>query len=107
MRIIYWSSGVCSSDLGSFFLNVGGTSCDPWIAMDVASAFRDIFVLQNHIAWVKSVSIGEDTVGHFKPITSRRYLNNNHEAVFHFTRTGDVEVDRLADRKSTRLNSSH
>ncbi|WP_431868924.1 DNA-methyltransferase [Allosphingosinicella sp.] len=81
---------------GSFFLNVGGTSCDPWIAMDVASAFRDIFVLQNHIAWVKSVSIGEDTVGHFKPITSRRYLNNNHEAVFHFTRTGDVEVDRLA-----------
>src|SRR3546814_12104441 len=64
--------------------------------MDVASAFRDSFVLQNHIAWVKSVSIGEDTVGHFKPITSRRYLNNNHEAVFHFTRTGDVEVDRLA-----------
>ena len=81
---------------GSFFLNVGGTNADPWIAMDVAKAFRDSFVLQNHIAWVKSVSIGEDTVGHFKPITSRRYLNNNHEAVFHFTKTGAVEIDRLA-----------
>lgn len=81
---------------GSFFLNVGGTGSDPWITMDVAGAFRDTFVLQNHIAWVKSVSVGEDTVGHFKPISSKRFLNNNHEAVFHFTKTGKVEVDRLA-----------
>jgi site-specific DNA-methyltransferase (adenine-specific) len=81
---------------GSFFLNVGGTNSDPWIAFDVAGAFRESFVLQNHIAWVKSVSIADDTVGHFKPITSRRYLNNNHEAIFHFTKTGAVEIDRLA-----------
>lgn len=81
---------------GSFFLNVGGTGSDPWIVMDVANAFRDIFVLQNHIVWVKSVSVGDDTVGHFKPISSRRFLNNNHEAIFHFTKTGSVEVDRLA-----------
>lgn len=80
----------------SFFLNVGGTGSDPWVVMDVANAFRDIFVLQNHIVWVKSVSIGEDTVGHFKPISSKRYLNNNHEAVFHFTKCGAVEIDRLA-----------
>lgn len=81
---------------GSFFLNVGGTGSDPWITMDVAGAFRDLFVLQNHIVWVKSVSLGDDTAGHFKPITSKRFLNNNHEAVFHFTKTGKVEVDRLA-----------
>jgi site-specific DNA-methyltransferase (adenine-specific) len=80
----------------SFFLNVGGTGSDPWIVMDVANAFRDTFVLQNHIVWVKSVSIGEDTVGHFKPISSKRYLNNNHEAVFHFTKSGAVGIDRLA-----------
>lgn len=80
----------------SFFLNVGGTGSDPWVTMDVANAFRQTFVLQNHIVWVKSVSIGDDTVGHFKPISSRRYLNNNHEAVFHFTKAGDVAVDRLA-----------
>ncbi len=81
---------------GSFFLNVGGTGADPWIVMDVANAFRDTFVLQNHITWVKSVSIGDDTVGHFKPINSRRFLNNNHEAIFHFTKSGVVGVDRLA-----------
>lgn len=80
----------------SFFLNVGGTGSDPWITMDVANAFRDTFILQNHFTWIKSVSIGDDTVGHFKPIASKRFLNNNHEAVFHFTKTGRVEVDRLA-----------
>lgn len=84
------------TDGGSFFLNVGSTNADPWVALDVANAFRDKFVLQNTISWIKSVSIGDDTVGHFKPITSRRYMNNNHEAVFHFTKTGSVEIDRLA-----------
>jgi site-specific DNA-methyltransferase (adenine-specific) len=80
----------------SFFLNVGSTGADPWIAPDVAAAFRDIFVLQNHIVWVKSISIGDDTVGHFKPISSRRYLNQNHEAIFHFTASGAVPLDRVA-----------
>ncbi|MBE7184510.1 MAG: site-specific DNA-methyltransferase [Methylobacterium mesophilicum] len=84
------------NDNGSFFLNVGSTNSDPWIAMDVAGAFRDSFTLQNHVTWVKSVSIGDDTFGHFKPITSRRYLNHNHEALFHFTKAGAVEIDRLA-----------
>ncbi len=80
----------------SFFLNVGSTGADPWIAQDVASAFRDLFVLQNQIVWVKSISIGDDTVGHFKPINSPRFLNHNHEAVFHFTRSGAVPLDRQA-----------
>ncbi|MGD9744444.1 MAG: site-specific DNA-methyltransferase [Dongiaceae bacterium] len=81
---------------GSFFLNVGSTSADPWIALDVAQTLRARFRLQNHIQWVKSVSIGEDSLGHFKPISSRRFLNHNHEAIFHFTRTGAVPIDRLA-----------
>ena len=81
---------------GSFFLNIGSTNHDPWLAQDVAGAFRDSFVLQNHIVWVKSISIGDDTVGHFKPISSPRFLNQNHEAIFHFTRTGAVAVDRVA-----------
>lgn len=82
-------------DQASFFLNVGAANADPWLAMDVAAAFRTLFVLQNQIVWVKSISVGEDTIGHFKPITSRRYLNQNHEALFHFTKTGDVPIDRL------------
>lgn len=80
----------------SFFLNIGSTNIDPWLPMDVCAVMRDIFTLQNHIVWVKSISIGEDTVGHFKPITSRRFLNQNHEAIFHFTKSGAVPVDRLA-----------
>jgi site-specific DNA-methyltransferase (adenine-specific) len=80
----------------SFFLNVGSTGSDPWIAQDVAGMFRQRFALQNHILWVKSISIGDDTVGHFKPISSRRYLNHNHEAIFHFTKTGAVPIDRVA-----------
>lgn len=81
---------------GSFFLNVGSTNTDPWVSLDVAGVFRDSFVLQNHITWAKSLSIGADSVGHFKPISSRRFLNQNHEAIFHFTKSGSVEVDRLA-----------
>lgn len=82
--------------MGSFFLNIGSTNTDPWIMFDVAQRLRDVFVLQNHIVWVKSISIGQDTVGHFKPISSRRFINHNHEAIFHFTQHGDVPVDRLA-----------
>lgn len=81
---------------GSFFLNIGGTGSDPWIVMDVANAFRDLFQLQNHITWVKSVAIADETVGHFKPITSKRFLNNNHEAILHFTNSGRTQIDRLA-----------
>ncbi len=81
---------------GSFFLNVGATNADPWLSMDVAAAFRDAFIMQNHIMWVKSVAIGSDTVGHFKPINSRRFLNHTHESVFHLTKTGAVALDRLA-----------
>jgi site-specific DNA-methyltransferase (adenine-specific) len=81
---------------GSFFLNVGSTGSDPWIGTDAARAMGEPFILQNHIVWVKSLSIGDDTVGHFKPITSARFLNHNHEAIFHFTKTGRVPIDRLA-----------
>lgn len=86
---------VLGSD-GAVFLNVGASRADPWVSMDVAQAFREHFVLQNRIAWVKSISIGDDTVGHFKPINSQRYLNHNHEDLFHFTKDGDARIDRLS-----------
>jgi site-specific DNA-methyltransferase (adenine-specific) len=81
---------------GSFFLNIAGTNSDPFIAADAANAMRDIFRLQNAIVWVKSLSIGDDSFGHFKPVNSRRFLNHTHEHIFHFTKTGDVPLDRLA-----------
>ena len=35
-------------------------------------------------------------VQRFKPINSPRFLNDCHEYVFHFTKSGRVELDRLA-----------
>ncbi|MBL1256650.1 site-specific DNA-methyltransferase [Methylocystis sp. Sn-Cys] len=94
-RIAVEISRVLKHD-GSLFLNVGSTNSDPWVAMDVANVFREHFTMQNNFTWVKSISIGNDSVGHFKPISGKRFLNHNHESVFHFTKSGCVELDRLA-----------
>ncbi len=96
------------SDEGSLFLNIGSTPRDPWLAWDVARRLEDSFELQNVIHWVKSIAIekedvgnypgisGDVAVGHYKPITSQRYLNDCHEYIFHFTKSGSVPLDRLA-----------
>jgi len=83
-------------DDGSLFLNVGASNKDPWIAADVAECFRRKFALQNEIVWVKSIVIDDVVHGHYKPVRSDRYLNNNFEAIYHFTKRGDVAIDRLA-----------
>lgn len=83
-------------DNGSLFLNVGSSCKQPWISTDVASQARKHLTLQNHITWVKSVSIGERTHGHFKPINSKRFLNNTHEDIWHFTKQGTTPLNRLA-----------
>ncbi|MDQ3851779.1 MAG: site-specific DNA-methyltransferase [Thermoproteota archaeon] len=96
------------TDDGSFFLNIGNKPKDPWIAWDVAYVLRKYFVLQNVIHWVKSIAInkaqvgnypnisGDIAVGHFKPMVSKRFLNDCHEYIFHFTKYGDVHLDKLA-----------
>jgi site-specific DNA-methyltransferase (adenine-specific) len=86
---------------GSFFLNVGAAPADPWMPFELALQLREQFVLQNTIHWIKSITVedraGETkSVGHFKPINSKRFVNDCHEFVFHFTRSGKVPVDRLA-----------
>ena len=81
---------------GSVFLNLAGSGRAPWLPFEVALALRETFVLQNHIAWIKSVALGGDGVGHFKPIPGHRFLHQAHEPVFHFTHAGDVRLDRLA-----------
>ncbi len=96
------------SDDGSFFLNVGGKPTDPWVAWDVSQRFREHFVLQNVIHWVKSIAIpkedagrypnirGDIAVGHYKPINGQRFLHDCYEPIFHFTKSGKVKLDRLA-----------
>jgi len=85
----------------SFFLNVGASPANPMFPHQIVLELRDLFALQNTIHWIKSISIEEKngrivSRGHFKPISSRRFLNDCHEYVFHFTKSGRVEIDRLA-----------
>ncbi|MDQ2801918.1 MAG: site-specific DNA-methyltransferase [Pseudomonadota bacterium] len=81
---------------GSLFLNISGSSSAPWLPFELIVRLRPLFVLQNHISWIKSIATGDDAIGHFKPLSGRRYLHHNHEHVFHLTLTGDVRLDRLA-----------
>ncbi len=81
---------------GSFFLNISGTGTRPWLPFELIVRLRDVFVLQNHIVWVKSVAVADDPVGHFKPVGGDRFLHHQHEHIFHLTLTGKVKLDRLA-----------
>src|SRR6266404_1755554 len=111
---------------GSFFLNIGAAPSNPMLPHEIVIELRDVFVLQNTIHWIKSIAIEDRcsrrpvgdapcshetlasgashreaatairSYGHFKPISSRRFLNDCHEYIFHFTKTGRVELNRLA-----------
>lgn len=96
------------SERGSFFLNLAGAPKDPWLPWDAARVVHERFELQNVVHWIKSVAIGKAhagkgaglardlAVGHYKPVHSDRFLHGAHEYVFHFSRRGDVPLDRLA-----------
>lgn len=83
---------------GSFFFNFGNRPKDQWKAFDVANIIKKYFKLQNTIHWIKSIAIPEKNVniGHYKPINSNFFINDCHEYIFHFTKTGQIEMDRLA-----------
>ncbi len=107
---------------GSFFLNIGAVPSNPMLPHEIVMTLCDFFVLQNTNHWIKSIAIEDRcshrpvagqispaletghrpvatatrSFGHFKPINSKRFLNDCHEYVFHFTKSGRVELDRLA-----------
>jgi len=105
-----WAEGVVRvlDSRGSLFLNMGSKPSDPWVPTEVALRIKKYLCLQNTIHWIKSIVIEKNAagdnhnltedinVGHIKPINSRRYLSDAHEYIFHFTKQGDVELDRLA-----------
>jgi site-specific DNA-methyltransferase (adenine-specific) len=91
---------------GSFFLNIGSKPSDPWIPFDVAAQFREVYVLQNVIHWIKSIAIEKSevgkydllcddiAVGHYQPVNSPRFLSQCHEYIFHFSPHGDTRLDK-------------
>lgn len=93
------------ADDASFFLNVGAAPANPLLPHQLILALTDganpLFTLQNTFHWVKSITIetranDQISAGHFKPINSKRFVNDCHEYVFHLTKTGGVELDRRA-----------
>jgi len=88
----------------SFFLNVGAAPKDPLLPHQLLLAItREApnFILQNTFHWIKSISVetrrGETiSAGHFKPINSKRFVNDCHEYIFHLTKTGEVPLERRA-----------
>jgi len=98
-----WAAGVkrLLKPDGSLFLNVGASPSNPLLPHEIILKLREIFVLQNTIHWIKSITVtpkrgAEISAGHFKPINSKRYLTDCHEYIFHLTKTGGVKLDRLA-----------
>jgi site-specific DNA-methyltransferase (adenine-specific) len=86
---------------GSFFLNLGASPSNPLLPHELVLRLRDLFVLQNTIHWIKAITIenaqGEPVSrGHFKPISSPRYVNDCHEYIFQLTPEGHTPLDRLA-----------
>jgi len=97
---------------GSLFLIMRGKSSEEVKPLRVISKIcgTDIdsagWVLQNHVIWVKSISLdldknvdnrfGQACYGRFKPVHSERFENNLFEHVFHLTKHGDITIDRMA-----------
>lgn len=98
---------------GSFFLNLGSCPSNPLIPHELIVALKtDVgFFLQNTFHWIKSISFvtkdgvlmstdkkdGEPlSVGHYKPLHSKRFVNDCHEYVFHLTKHGKTPIDRLS-----------
>lgn len=107
----------CSEALtgdGSLFLNIGGRPSDPAVPLKVALEFirtrahPQRLVLQNTIVWVKSIAIPKEdipkhhgatddrTFGHYQPINGPPYLNGCFEYIFHFTKSGKNDLEKLA-----------
>lgn len=87
-------------DNGSFFLNVGASPSNPMLPHEILFKLRDIFILQNTIHWIKSITVETKngaviSTGHFKPIRSNRFITDCHEFIFHLTKSGDTPIDRL------------
>ena len=85
------------TDNGHFFLQVGGIARNPTIPLLLLPmALAAGFVVQNQIVWIKSITVGDESHGPFKPVNSNRFLNQTNEFIFHLTKAGNVPVDRLA-----------
>lgn len=100
---VQWATEVhrVLKDEGSFFLNLGACPSNPLVPHELIVEIKKFFTLQNTFHWIKSITIQKKdgelvSAGHFKPLNSKRYVNDCHEYVFHLTKAGSTLIDRLA-----------
>ena len=105
---LQWSREIkrVMKDDASFFLNLGNAPKTPYFSqklmlelVEAQEGEPPLFQLQNHIHWIKSISVNTRkgeliSAGHFKPINSKRFINDCHEDIYHFTKSGSVSLDR-------------
>ena len=96
MRLVSSALKRVLTDDGQVFVNMGYSNAQPWTAMDVAQVFRNDWILQNQFTWVKHILLHQQTYGIYKPIAGNRFVSPTTESIFHFTKTGNVSVDRRA-----------
>ncbi len=76
---------------GHLFINLGVSKTNPFDAYKIAENIN--WVLQNNIVWAKSLEIDGFARGYSTPTSSKRYLRNGFEHIFHFTKDGNTEID--------------
>jgi site-specific DNA-methyltransferase (adenine-specific) len=83
---------------GSFFLNIGtGIKGDLTLPHAVIDVIQQVgFVPQNRNVWIKAIAVDGVIRGHNKPLNSPLYLTRMYEEVIHFTKNGNVRLDKLA-----------
>ena len=109
-----WAAAVnrVLSEDGSLFLNVGSKPSDPLVPFQLLEVMLRRFKLQNVIHWVKSIAIMKSevgnypgitqdvVVGHYKPISSERFLNDCQEYIFHLTKHGRRAAGQARSRRA-------
>ena len=76
---------------GHLFLNIASSKNDPFISYKIAEKLN--WKLQNNIIWGKAIEIDGYVRGYSTPTSSKRYLQNGWEHLFHFTKEGNTEID--------------
>ena len=78
-------------DDGHLFINLSSSKTDPFTSYKIAEKIK--WKLQNNIIWAKSVEIDGYVRGYNTPTSSKRYLKNGWEHLFHFTKLGETKID--------------
>ena len=76
---------------GHLFLNMASTKKNPFAPYKIAEKIN--WELQNNIVWAKSIEIDGYVRGYNIPTSSKRYLKNGWEHLFHFTQNGNTPID--------------